>query len=91
MTLPGLILGTLLGALVGGILHLAVGGHLGRLILYLLFGIAGFWLGHMAAEVLGWQFLSFGALHLGIAIPGSLLVSGVGYWLSLVQTTRKPG
>ena len=89
MTFPGIILGTLVGALVGGGLHLIVGGHLGRLVLYLLFGIAGFWVGNILAEFLSLDFLSYGPVHFGVAVPISALVSGVGYWLSLVQTTVK--
>lgn len=89
MTLPGLVLGTLIGAFIGVVLHLVVGGHLGRLILYVLFGIAGFWIGQILAEFAGWIFFSYGVLHLGIAIPVSLVVCGAGYWLSLVQTVKK--
>jgi hypothetical protein len=90
MTIPGLILGTLVGALIGGLLHLLVGGHIGRLFLYLIFGFAGFWLGHIAAEILGWTFLSYGPVHVGLGVLFSLAVTGLGYWLSLVQTVKKP-
>jgi H+/Cl- antiporter ClcA len=89
MTLPGLALGTLIGALIGTLLHLVVGGHIGRLILYLLFGVAGFWAGQILAEISGWTFISIGVLHLGLAIPVCLAVSGAGYWLSLVQTVKR--
>ena len=89
MTLPGLALGTFIGALIGAILHLVVGGHIGRLFLYILLGIAGFWAGQILAEVAGWTFISFGVLHLGLAIPVCLAVSAVGYWLSLVQTVKR--
>ncbi len=89
MTLPGLALGTLIGALIGVILHLVVGGHLGRIILYILFGIGGFWAGQILAEIAGWTFFNLGVLHLGIAIPVCLLVCAGGYWLSLVQTVKK--
>jgi hypothetical protein len=87
MTFPGLILGTLVGALIGGALHLITGGHIGRLLLYILFGIAGFWAGDILAEFTGLNFLSYGPVHYGMAVLGSLLVTGIGYWLSLVQTT----
>lgn len=90
MTIPGLIIGTLIGALIGTILHLLVGGHIGRLILYLIFGITGFWAGHLVADILGWTFFSYGPVHLGLAVIASLAVAGVGYWLSLVQTGKKP-
>jgi hypothetical protein len=87
MTIPGLILGTVVGALVGGALHLVMGGHIGRLLLYVLFGVAGFWIGHMLAEFTGLTFLSYGPVHYGLALPVSLGVTAIGYWLSLVQTT----
>jgi hypothetical protein len=89
MTLPGLVLGTIIGAFIGVLLHLVVGGHLGRLILYILFGIAGFWAGQILAELAGWTFISYGVLHLGIAVPVCLAICGAGYWLSLVQTVKK--
>ncbi len=90
MTIPGLILGTLVGALIGGLLHLIAGGHIGRLLLYLLFGIAGFWLGHIVADFLGFTFLSVGPVHMGLAVITSLVLTGLGYWLSLVQSVKKP-
>jgi hypothetical protein len=89
MTIPGLILGTVVGALMGGLLHLLVGGNLGRLILYLIFGVTGFWAGHIAGEILGWTFFSVGPVHLGMALLGGVVISGIGYWLSLVQTVKK--
>lgn len=89
MTIPGLILGTLVGAVLGAGLHLATGGNVGRLLLYLVFGIAGAWAGHIAGEILGWTFLSVGTFHLGMALVVGLAVCGLGYWLSLVQTVKK--
>jgi hypothetical protein len=90
MTIPGLILGTVVGALIGGLLHLIVGGNLGRLILYLIFSVAGFWVGHIAGEILGWTFFSVGPVHYGMALLGGVVITGIGYWLSLVQTVKKP-
>ncbi len=90
MTIPGLILGTVVGALIGGLLHLLVGGNLGRLILYLIFSVAGFWAGHIAGEILGWTFFSVGPVHFGMAIVGGVVITAFAYWLSLVQTVKKP-
>lgn len=89
MTLPGLIFGTLVGVLVGGLLHLIVGGNLGRLVLYIIFGIVGFWVGHLLAVLLGITFFSVGPVHLGMAFLVSVVITLLGYWLSLVQTGRK--
>jgi hypothetical protein len=89
MTIPGLLFGSLIGALVGGLLHLIVAGHPARLILYILFGVVGFWIGQIAAIILDWNFLSYGPLRLGVAIPICMIVTGLGYWLSLVQTAEK--
>lgn len=89
MTIPGLILGTVVGALIGVLLHLIVGGNLGRLLLYLIFGFAGFWVGHIAGEILGWTFFSVGPVHMGMALLGAVGVCVIGYWLSLVQTVKK--
>jgi hypothetical protein len=89
MTIPGLFFGSLIGALVGGLLHLVVGGHPARLLLYVLFGVIGFWVGQITAEIFDWTLFSFGSLHLGVALPICLVVTGFLYWLSLVQTTEK--
>ena len=89
MTIPGLLLGTVVGALIGGLLHLLVGGNLGRLILYLIFSLVGFWAGHIAGEILGLTFLSVGPVRMGMALIGSVVITGIGYWLSLVQTVKK--
>jgi hypothetical protein len=89
MTIPGLILGTLVGALIGGLLHLLVGGNLGRLVLYLIFSVAGFWVGHIVGEILGWTFFPVGPLHMGMAVLGGVVITAIGYWLSLVQTVKK--
>lgn len=89
MTIPGLLLGTLAGALVGALVHLILGGNLLRLILCLGFGVGGFWLGHLGAEFIGLAILSYGPIHLGAGIAGSVLISLVGYWLTLVQPVKK--
>ena len=89
MTIPGIVFGSLIGALAGILLHLVVGGHPGKLILYLLFGVAGFWIGQIIAEIFDWTLLSYGSLHLGVAVPVCLLVTGFCYWLSLVQTSER--
>jgi hypothetical protein len=69
-------------------LHLWRGGSPWRLILYIVLSCAGFWIGHFLAGLLGWTFWSIGPLHTGLASLLSLLVLGLGYWLSLVQVEK---
>jgi uncharacterized membrane protein YeaQ/YmgE (transglycosylase-associated protein family) len=85
MTLPALIFGILVSTLYGAAFHLWRGGSLGRLLLYLLLGWIGFWVGHLLATNWGWAFLSVGSLRLGMATFGSFSLLLVGYWLSLVE------
>ena len=68
MTLPAFFLGSVIAGLFGAATHLITGGGLGRLLAYLIFGGIAFWLGHFVAEVLGWTFLSIGAIHFGMAL-----------------------
>lgn len=89
MTLPAIIFGLIASTLYGAIFHLIRGGNFGRLILYILLGWIGFWIGHFIAEWLGWEFLSVGPLHMGIATIFSWLVMLIGYWLSQVEVERK--
>ncbi len=88
MTLPSFFLGMVISTLMGAIFHLWKGGDLKRLILYLLLGWLGFWLGHLAGGFLGWHFLHIGPLNLGTAILVAVGILLLGYWLSL--TGEKP-
>jgi hypothetical protein len=90
MTIQSVIFGTLIAALLGFVFHLWKGGGLGRMVLYLLLSLIGFWAGHLLGAALNWTFANIGPLHLGTAILGSLAVLGIGYWLSLVQVEKKP-
>lgn len=85
MTLPALLFGFLVATLMGAAFHLWKNGGFWRLILYLLLAWIGFWTGHIAANILGWRFLSVGPLRFGMAVLGALLFLGVGHWLSLVK------
>lgn len=88
MSLPSLLIGVLISSLYGAAFHLWRGGGLGRLILYLLLGWAGFWIGHLLAGRLDWTFASLGPLHLGLATITSLAFLLLGHWLSLVEVDR---
>jgi hypothetical protein len=89
MSFPAFLFGLLISSLYGAVFHLWRGGGLGRLVLYMLLGWAGFWIGQFIAARLGWTFGSLGPLHLGMASVMSLLFLGIGYWLSLVEVDRK--
>ena len=89
MSLPSILFGLLLSTLYGAVFHLWRGGSLGRLLLYMILGWAGFWSGQLLAARLGWTFGSLGPLHLGMATLLSLIFLAVGYWLSLVEVERK--
>jgi hypothetical protein len=89
MTIPALLLGLLISSLYGVTFHLWRGGGLGRLLLYILLGWVGFWIGQAVANQMEWTFASVGPLRLGAATLFSLLFLGLGYWLSLVEVERK--
>ena len=85
MSTPVILLGFILSTLYGAVFHLWRGGHISRLLLYLLLSWSGFWIGHFIAGYFGWKFDTIGQLHFGGATFGSLILIGVGYWLSLVR------
>jgi hypothetical protein len=82
MTLPTIVFGFISAILIGSGFHLWKGGGLGKLMLYLVASIIGFWLGQFFAILLQWQFLPVGALQFGIDVLGSGLSLFVGYWLT---------
>jgi hypothetical protein len=88
MTIPAAIFGIIASTLYGALFHLIRGGGLGRLILYILLSWIGFWLGHFLAEVLNWDFLSIGPLHLGVATIFSWLLMLSGAWLTHIEAER---
>lgn len=89
MSLPTLLFGLLISTLLGALFHLLRGGGFGRLILYLILGWAGFWIGHFTASYFGWTFGSMGPLHLGMAILVSLIFLVIGSWLSLIEVEAR--
>jgi hypothetical protein len=88
MTLPSILLGLLFSTLFGALFHLWRGGGAGRLILYFVLSLAGFWLGHAAGGSLGWTFAALGPLNLGMAVLGCALFLFAGDWLSRVEVER---
>jgi hypothetical protein len=89
MTLPAFIFGIVISTFYGAAFHFWKNGGLGRLVLYLVLGWAGFWIGHLVAVYFKWSFDSLGALHFGSATVGALALLVIGYWLSLVEVERK--
>lgn len=86
MTIPAIFFGILVSTFLGAAFHLWKGGNLGRLVLYILLAWAGFWAGHLLGNALGWTFFSVGPLSFGMAVLGSVLILGLGYWLSLIKS-----
>jgi hypothetical protein len=89
MTYPAILFGILISTLYGSAFHVWRGGGIGRLVLYLIFGWIGFWIGHGLGSYFGFTFDLVGALHLGSATVGSIAFLLIGYWLSLVEVERR--
>ena len=89
MTLPAFILGVALSTLIGAAFHFWRGGGLGRLLLYLVLGWVGFWIGHGTAVYFHFSLGWVGPLNMLAAPFGSILLIGVGFWLSLVEVERR--
>ncbi|HEY9121682.1 MAG TPA: hypothetical protein VIM80_01665 [Brevefilum sp.] len=85
MTFPAVVFSFFIAMMFGSLLHLWRGGSLGRLVLYLVFSLIGFFAGHFLAGLLGFEFLDLGTIHLGMGILGSLSLLALVYWLSLVD------
>jgi hypothetical protein len=90
MTLPSIILGLLISLLIGALFHLWRDGGLGRLMFFLALSVVGFACGQWVGVWRNWMFFPLGPLDLGLAVLGSFVFLGVGYWLSLVELHR-PG
>lgn len=82
MTIPGYLLGFLIASLIGAFFHLWRGGHIGRLILFLVLSWAGFWAGHFLGNYSEFSLGKIGALNIGFAIIGCLVFLVIGNWLS---------
>lgn len=89
MTIPGILLGSLIAASYGALFHLIRGGGFGRLLLYLFLAELGFWGGQILGKIVNWKFLVVGPLNLGLASVGAILFLLFGYFLSLIQTEPK--
>lgn len=89
MHIPAILFGMLVAGLLGAGFHLWKGGNFGRLVLYLVLSLVGFWAGQIFGALTGFQFWTIGPLYLGAGILGSAIFLGVGYWLSLINVQKK--
>jgi hypothetical protein len=85
MTTPSLIFAFLIASLYGVLYHLIRGGGLGRLLLFLIFGWAGFAVGHLLGVWQGWMLIPIGELNFGLSTLVSLLFLVGGDWISRFQ------
>ena len=85
MTIPSLIFALLIASLYGVLYHLIRDGGLGRLLLFLIFGWAGFALGHLLGIWQGWVLLPVGELNLGLSTLGSLVLLVLVDWVSRIR------
>lgn len=91
MTIPSLVLGLIVALLIGALFHLWRDGGFMRLVFYLFLSVAGFFAGNWIGNLQGWILFPVGPLNLGMAIIGSLVLLGIGDWLSLVNARRPAG
>jgi hypothetical protein len=85
VTIPSLIFALLVASLYGVLYHLVRDGGLGRLLLFLIFGWAGFALGHLLGIWQGWTLLPVGELNLGLSTLGSLVLLVLVDWVSRIR------
>ena len=85
MTIPSLIFAFLIASLYGVLYHLFRNGGLGRLLLFLIFGWAGFALGHLLGIWRGWILIPLGELNLGLSTLGSLVLLVLVDWVSRIR------
>lgn len=82
MTIPAFLLGCVIAALMGALAHLILGGGPGRLVIFILAALVAFWFGHTLGNILGFKFLSIGAIRFGTALPLAVIGLAGTAWLS---------
>lgn len=80
---PYLLLALLLGAIYGVLFHLWQGKRPRDLVLYLIGGALGFFLGQMAGHVTGLNFMPVGQVNLVEATLGSWAMLFLVHWLKI--------
>lgn len=82
ITIPGsaagLVLGILLASVYGALFHFIFGGPLKMVIIYLLAAWFGFLVGQFIGDILNFEFLKLGKIH--------LVSASLGAWLALLGT-----
>lgn len=78
----GLVLGFLLATVYGAAFHLFFGGSIRQIILYLLAAWFGFVVGQLIGDILNFELLKLGKIHLVSASLGAWLMLLLTWWLS---------
>jgi hypothetical protein len=90
MTIPSIAFGLVCSLFIGALFHVCVDGGPGRLILFEILGMIGFAAGQWVGSEWNLVWFPIGPLNMGLGILGSLLVLGIGYWLSMVRVKGSP-
>jgi hypothetical protein len=77
-TAAGFVLGFLLATAYGAGFHLLMGGPAKHIVIYILASWFGFAVGHFVGDLLNFEFLKLGAVH--------LFAASIGSWLSLITS-----
>ena len=85
MTIPSLLFALLIALLYGALYHFLRGGGFWRMILDFGLSVIGFAMGQLVGYLSGWLFVPLGALNLGAASIGSIVILVVGDWLSRIE------
>jgi hypothetical protein len=88
MTLPAFLFAVIVSSFYGAAFHFWRGGGLGQLLLFLILGWLGFWVGHAIANGTGWQLMRVGALNLGVGSLASAFFLFVGNWLAHIEVAE---
>jgi hypothetical protein len=89
MSFPSIVLGIVISVFLGASFHLWRGGSGGKLLLYLLLSITGFWIGQYIGGRFNLTFASVGSLHLGMGLVVGMLFLSIGNWLSQIEPEKK--
>lgn len=89
MPLPALFLGVIISSLCGAAFHLWKGGGAGTLLLDLVLGWSGFWIGQFLALRFDLDIGNLGSLHLVPALLMALVFLLIGNWLSRLEPEKK--
>jgi len=89
MTIPAILFGLVVALLAGALFHALRGGSGWRLLLHFGLSALGFMLGQTVSLFFGLILLRFGTIDIGTGVIGSLLILGLGDWLSRIKPSNK--